>query len=103
MSKRIKILLVKPNEAPQLTSVENDIFSLQEVVGGSIECIELSDANVVLICNEEGKFNGSSPNRLLEGEDLIYGTFFICGLSKNGDYISISNKMADKYKEEFRC
>ena len=101
MSKKIRILLVKPNEAPQLTSVENDIFSLQELVGGSIECIELSDDNVVLVCNEEGKFDGSTPNRLLEGVDLIYGTFFICGLDKKGNFKSISDKMVSKYEKEF--
>ena len=58
------------------------------------------------ICNEEGKLEGLEPNRALtdpeNGQvyDIIFGSFFICGLGED-DFISLSPELMKKYEQEF--
>lgn len=56
--------------------------------------------------DEEGKLNGKMPNRALKGSDgkiydVLFGTFFICGLS-GCEFDSITEEMSKKYSDLFR-
>lgn len=98
----IKILIVEPHNKPYEKVIPHTLESLQEIVGGLIEPIYLD--SVAIVVNEEGKINGMEFNRALyhEGElvDLIFGTFFICGLGEE-DFTSLSDEDVNKYKEQF--
>ncbi len=74
----MQIYLCKQGEPGQLTEVKNELKDLQETVGGYIEVVRLQ-SNLILICNDESKLNGSLPNRWCRG-DIICGDFFFCGV-----------------------
>lgn len=77
---KIRILVIEPYKEPYQLKVEHTLKNLQNIVGGLIEYIEL-EHNVDLICNEEGKILGLPLNRKV-GYDVICGTFFIAGNTK---------------------
>lgn len=41
--------------------VENTLRSMQELVGGSIECVTVTE-DLAIVCNEEGRIRGLSPS-----------------------------------------
>ena len=96
----IKVLVVEPNKEPYIKEIENSLESLQDIVGGLIEYINLEN-NVDLICNEEGKINNLPFNRSI-GNDIIAGTFIIAGVNlQNGETISIPKDKVNKYTKFF--
>lgn len=50
----LKIVLKKPNEAPEVMDIKNTLEAKQELVGGLIELVYL-DEDLILVCNEERK------------------------------------------------
>lgn len=50
----LKIVLKKPNEAPEVMDIKNTLNAKQELVGGLIELVYL-DEDLILVCNEERK------------------------------------------------
>lgn len=96
----IKVLVVEPNKEPYIKEIESSLESLQNIVGGLIEYINLED-NVDLICNEESKINNLPFNRSI-GNDIIAGTFIIAGVNlRNGETISIPKDKVNKYTKLF--
>lgn len=61
------------------------------------------DVDVVL--NEDGKFNGSDPNRLLyyKGQliDILFGNIVIVDANEEGETISLSEEKINKYMKIF--
>ena len=102
IKEKLKSLLIKPNELPEIVEIDNTLEAKQELVGGYIECVYLpNDNNVVLICNEEGKINGMKLNRDI-GHDIIAGPFLIVGDNyENGDFKSLTEDQILKYKMRF--
>jgi len=101
----MKVVLVKPNKPARITEIDNNLPSLQKAVGGYIEAVYPFSDKVALVCNEDGKFNGSKPNRVLRTEDgkiydIIYGTFFICGLGEE-DFAGLTDELAQKYRRMY--
>ena len=80
----MRILVVEPLKAPYEKRIRGDLKSMQAEVGGLIEAIyPFADAELALICNDEGKLMGLPYNRALRDEDgriydVIAGTFFLC-------------------------
>ncbi|NLA88203.1 MAG: DUF3846 domain-containing protein, partial [Clostridiales bacterium] len=74
-------------------------------VGGDIEAAYFFHDPVALVCQEEGKINGSELNRAVrdaDGEilDIIAGKFFICGLGEE-DFASLPEGLQKKYEDMF--
>lgn len=103
--KTIDVLLVEPGQYPRLTSIGNDLHSLQKAVGGDIEAIYPYDDPIAIVCAEEGKINGEPLNRAIRDEDndivdIIAGTFFVCGLGEE-DFASLPKELQEKYEDKF--
>ena len=102
---RIKVLKVEPGKAPEVVWLENTLSALQKAVSigaeyiGLIEIIEL-DAETCILCNEEGKLIGLTPNRRLY-EDVLCGTFYVTGQTKDGNLASLSEKAFSVYTKRF--
>lgn len=86
----------------KLVEIENTLKSLQNMVGGLIECIHLTD-DTDLICNEEGMINELPVTAKLDwkNEDgallrrtFLRGPFFLCCYDDRGNFTS--------YKEDIR-
>jgi hypothetical protein len=102
MQRNIKVLVVEPNKLPYEKTIPNKLSEKQKIVDGYIEYVRLlEDENVVLICNEEGKINGSEYNRDI-GYDIIAGTFIIAReCADDGEDRSLTDEQIEKYKERF--
>ena len=104
---KIKVLVVKSHEKPIVKEIENDLKSMQEVVGGLIEEIMPYEDEVALICNEEGKMYGMPLNRAIYDEDgsildIIAGTFFVCYAPiESENFLGLSDDLLEKYYKLF--
>jgi hypothetical protein len=102
MQRNIKVLVVEPNKLPYEKVISNRLRDKQQIVDGYIEYVRLlEDDSVILICNEEGKINGSEYNRDI-GYDIIAGTFIIAReCADDGEDRSLTDEQIEKYKERF--
>ena len=101
----MKILVIKPEEAPEEQEISGSLESMQAVVGGLIQAVYPFEEPAALICNEEGKLLGLPWNRALyDDEDNLYeiiaGTFFICGIDSD-DFCSLTNQQLETYRKRF--
>lgn len=78
MSDKIKCYVKRPDSKLYSTLISNDLKNLQRFVDGYIEAVPVS-ANIVMICNEEGKLRGMEPNFGWLG-DVIVGPVIFCGV-----------------------
>ena len=103
--KEIKVLMVEPGAYPRITTLKNDLDSLQKAVSigadyqGLIEIIGLEEG-VCILCNEEGKLIGLEGNRRL-GRDILTGVFYVVGEDGEGNLTSLPESMIEKYKQVF--
>lgn len=102
----ITVLSVKPLREPCVITIPNKLRTMQDQVGGMIEAVYPFEDPVAIILNEEGKLNGSMPNRGLYDSsgnlyDVIAGTFLIVGLSEE-DFCSLSEELSAKYMEKYK-
>lgn len=96
----MRVLIVEPKKMPYETDIRYGLKSMQQVVGGYIEVIDIEE-NITLVCNEEGKLKGYEGNRRV-GSDIIAGRFFICGCNYEGEFISLTDEQVCKYTEMFK-
>lgn len=106
MKKRqVKALMVEPNERPKLVELSCDLDSLQKAVSigapeqGLIEYVYIQD-NVSILCNEEGKIIGLTPNRRL-GDDILCGVFYVVADDGEGELTSLTKEQIEVYTEMF--
>lgn len=104
----LRILIVEPRRPPIEATIDNNLESMQSVVGGLIQAVYPFSEPVALVCNEEGKYLGLSPNRALRDDhgnayDIICGTFFICAAPPGSNkFKSLSDKQIEHYKQHFQ-
>ncbi len=104
----MQILVVEPGKAPETRDISGSLKEMQSIVGGFIEAIHpFDEADVVLVCNEEGKFMDVLPNRALRDKngqmcDIVFGTFFLCGAPADCDHFtSLTPEQIKRYEERF--
>ena len=102
MQRKIKVLVVEPNELPREEMIENTLKAKQELVGGDIEYVSRDYySDVIFICNEEGKLRGLPFNRDI-GQDIIAGPFIIVGDDPEiGEDRSLTDEQIKKYQNIF--
>ncbi len=102
MQRKIKVLVVEPNELPREEMIENTLKAKQELVGGDIEYVSRDYySDVIFICNEEGKLRGLPFNRDI-GQDIIAGPFIIVGDDPEiGEDRSLTDEQIKKYQNVF--
>lgn len=99
MQNEIKVVMVEPHKNPTITKIKTKLENLQEAVGGLIEIIDVED-NVSILCNEEGKLIGLEGNRKF-GDDILVGTFYVCGSNDEGELTSLTDSQIEKYIQFF--
>ena len=65
---KISVLYVQAGKYPEVIEMEDNLESMQKLVGGYIEEYMPFEDEVAIVCNEEGKINGLQPNRAIYGE-----------------------------------
>lgn len=106
---QITVLYLQVGKLPQTVSIDNSLEAMQRLVGGYIEEYMPFDDEVALICNEEGKMNGSSLNRAVYDEhskemiEIIAGDFFIAYAPVGSEnFKSLPKDLEKKYAEKFK-
>ena len=103
--KEITVLMVEPGKHPKVTTLKDDLDSLQKAVSigadyqGLIEFVSLGNGDCIM-CNEEGKLIGLDGNRRL-GNDILVGVFYIMSENEDGELLSLSEKKIKRYTELF--
>ena len=103
--KQVKALMIEPYKHPCVVELESDLDSLQKAVSigapeqGLIEFVYLED-NVSILCNEQGKLVGLTPNRWL-GEDILCGVFYIVAENDEGELMSLTDEQQERYYKMF--
>ena len=105
---KIRVLVVKPGKRPERTEIGAELEDMQKVVGGRIQEFQPFEDEAAIICNEEGKLDGLTPNRAIYAKDgqmvdIVAGTFFICDAPISSEtFQSLSEEQMKKYEEMFR-
>ena len=102
--KIIKVLVVKPEQAPTIAEYEDRLETWQQLVGGYIELFYPFEDDVAILCNDEGKIDGLPLNRAIKdanGEilDIIAGTFAVVGLDDEDGFRSLTDDELEKYSK----
>lgn len=99
----MRILIIEPSKCPHVAEIDGSLKSMQEIVGGYIEAICPFADKVAIICDEESKLKSDTEwNRLIpECNDVIKGTFFICGVDGE-EFTDLSPELLEKYANYFR-
>lgn len=106
--KDFQVVLVRQGKRPETVSIDGSLESMQSLVGGYIEPVSevLGDPDDIILVNEEGKLNGSEPNRGIYDKsgnllDIIHGDFFICS-SDGENFTGLSDEKAAEYIERYK-
>lgn len=93
MSKQLSIAIVRTDNSVDLGHYDADLRSLQQIVGGYIEVVNLDNPEIIMIGNEEAKLTAepklnSIATMIYElcwgfGHDYIAGDVIMCG--QNGE------------------
>lgn len=102
------ILVIEPGKYPYVKEINDKgaLETMQEIVGGFIECIYPFSDNVALVMNEEGKLMSLPLNRSIYDSfgkmyDVISGNFFVVGLSRD-NFKSLTLPQINRYKDMYR-
>lgn len=110
MSEKIRVLVIEPGKNPEEREIDNDLKTMQELVGGFIEAVPMKfryadteeTDRVDLICNEEGKIFDMPRNRYIPElyYDVVCGTFFLAGVGGE-DFTSLTEDQIKRLKRKF--
>ena len=96
----MKILYKVPGEPLRSMVIPNELGVMQQLVDGYIEPIYMT-ADLVLICNDEGRINGIQKNFYLDAiNDFIFGPVLFVG-SIGEDFTSISAEDEKRVRQAF--
>ena len=104
-TKEIKVLMVEPGKHPRVTTLKDDLDSLQKAVSigadyqGLIEFVSLGNGDCIM-CNEEGKLIGLEGNRRL-GNDILVGVVYIMSENEFGELVSLTERKIKHYTNVF--
>jgi hypothetical protein len=95
-SDTIQVVVVEPRKKPYRKTIPNTLDAMSDLVGGYIEIVTIGEtkkgAQIAITLNEEGKYMDLPLNRLVEGFDILFGTFFITAFNMQGDNISLDDR-----------
>ena len=95
---KMRVVIVEPGQYAREAEIDNTLQAKQAVVGGLIDAIcPWPEDRACLILNDEGKIIPLEPNRALpEYEDVVFGTFFLCG-DGGEDFCSLTDEQVKRY------
>ena len=93
-------IVIRPDAGAHVAEIQDDLATLQALVGGYIETVPLAgDLDGVMVVNEEGRIHGMSYNRqasALAGQTIV-GTAVIFGpYTDDGDFTHVQRAVLDE-------
>lgn len=91
----VRVIVVRPGHSPTVEEIAGDLQSLQDIVGGYVEFVLISDRPGVadLYCNEDGRARELAPNRAVPSlfYTVIRGTFLIAAHTRTEELRSFTS------------
>lgn len=91
---KIKVVVVRPFKEPRIENILGELKTFQNIVKGRIETTyDDKLSGMIIVCNEDNKFNNLTFNRKITTggcEDFLFGTFFVCGDGVD-DFVSLTD------------
>lgn len=75
--KEITVMVKDPGQPARFLTIRNSLETLQEIVGGYIEIVNLDDKTCI-ICDEEGRLKGKQHNIAFSRVSFV-GTIILAG------------------------
>ena len=103
---KIKVLMVEPGKRAYEKEIGNNLDDIYSALNcRCFQAVYPFNDYVAIICDDDGKINGSEPNRPVYDDggnfyDVIFGNFFVCDCS-GSEFDSLPDDMMKKYKEMF--
>lgn len=103
------MLVIQPNELPVATNQRVTYEKLREIIGNTVDCIEMPH-NIDLIIDDEGAINESKLSLLIKRSEgpltdkdiLLYGTCIFVKQSK-GSWYSLDEKQLKWLEDNLNC
>lgn len=96
--KSIRVIKISQSNI-EAKRIDNDLKSLQNEVEGYIEIFSCNGHDI--ICNEEGKILGLSPNLYITQNnnliEILCGNLIICNVDNNGEFASLTEEEIQNY------
>lgn len=89
----MQAIIKEVGKGARVEEIENDLATLQRLVGGYIEAISAGQG-ICLVCNEEGKLNGLPPNFPI-GNEVIVGTAVFVAYGNDGEFADLTDKQIE--------
>ena len=113
MENTIRVVKVEPGKPAVEARIENTLKAAQQEVGGYIgvyTIMEPGQAEAALVYNDDSKVIGLPMNRAIAAsdreeavDDIICGTFFICGVDQNTyDFAGLTDEQVARYLERYK-
>ena len=90
------VVTKEPGKDPKVNTITNDLKGIQKAVGGFFEVVRYWD-NIVLVCNDNGKFEGLPYNFTFYDDDIV-GPVFFCGETLGPDGGEFCSLKADQIR-----
>ena len=88
----MKAIIKEVGKSAKVEDIKNDLETLQGLVGGYIEAVNMGQG-VCLIVNEEGKLN-NLPENFPIAHGVIVGTAVFVAYGKDGEFADLSDDQA---------
>lgn len=112
----MQVVIKKPNQDPEIVKIKKTLHEFQKIVGGRIQIVKFANfknvKNLYLICDDEGKIKGSTPNIFWkEQNDNLCGNWIFVG-QENDKLVSLTESQINyvfgyskfyEIKEDEKC
>ena len=96
---------IKGPRPPEIREVDLTLETMEELVGGYLECVALDykdNTAIYMWINEEGRLIGLFPNRIVQrplddAKFPIRGDFFIAATNDDGEDIGLTDAQAEEW------
>ena len=97
----IRVVIVPRSEPAYIKEIENDLQTMQGIVGGYIETTKLTQG-IRIVCNEEGLLKNLPQNKHLP---WLVGTVFLISseITGDGEMTGLSRRVAENWVQCINC
>ena len=91
---------MNPENTPAKPTLNTPLKPSRQLSAGTIEAVYPWRDSACIVCNDNGIAEKLPLNRMLGDYDIIHGTFFICGLTRD-DFTDLTPKQMKHYEEMY--
>ena len=97
MKKQIRVIYKRVGFDPVEVTIENELETLQRMIGGDIETVPWYFYNgMVMIVDEEGKLNNRPVNFAFRGDVIVGSAMWVGTDIKKGEFIDMQEEIETK-------